>query len=68
MIKRGNIKRYREHLNAIHNAAKWRNRERGQRKRLYGDYLYAQDRDKFMMEMEEWLNASLPTEQSKGET
>jgi len=65
IIRRGDIKRYREHLNAlndIHPDAKWRNRTYGQRTRSYGDYLYAQDREKFMMELEEWLNENLPAD------
>lgn len=56
MIKRGDIKRYREHLNATHkDSSLWRNGTRGQKTRLYGDYLYHQDREKFMVELEEWV-------------
>lgn len=54
--KRGDIKRFREHLNregAIVGA--WTNKRRGQKTRLYGDYLYAQDREMFMVHMAEWL-------------
>lgn len=55
-IPRGAIKRYREHLNRqTAGEPNWRHRRFGQRTRNYGDYLYAQDRDKFMMELREWL-------------
>lgn len=57
-MKRGDIKRYREFLNAEGSitGTLWANgRGRGQRTRQYGDYLYSQDREKFMVDMEEWL-------------
>ena len=37
------------------NPISWKNNQYGQRKRLYGDYLYAQDRIKFDVNYEEWL-------------
>lgn len=55
-MKRGDITRFRKYLNRVY--AGTENHRHGrfqQRKREYGDYLYAQDRDKFMMEMREWL-------------
>ena len=36
-------------------ASKHRNGRYRQVKRLYGDYLYRQDRDKFMADIREWL-------------
>ena len=67
IIKRGDIKRFREHLNA-ENAAQiaranpdinvmHRNGPYQQRKRLYGDYLYACDREKFMFNLVNWLKS-----------
>lgn len=56
VIERGDIKRYREHLNAQDiSSVKWRNGARGQQTRPYGDYLYTQDHDKFMFDLQEWL-------------
>ena len=68
-IPRGAIRIYREHLNQVNARAIERAAEAGvggveprhrngryrQVKRLYGDYLYAQDRDKFMVDLVEWL-------------
>ena len=55
-MKRGDIKRFREHLNSQDvGDSKHRHRNYRQRTRLYGDYLYAQDREKFDMELAEWL-------------
>jgi hypothetical protein len=58
-IPRGAIKRFRKHLNS-ENAicgTVWNNGpKRGQRTRPYGDYLYSQDRDKFMVDLRTyWL-------------
>lgn len=48
-MKRGSIKAFREYLNDRFppETGRWRNRVFVQRKRLYGDYLYAQDRALF---------------------
>lgn len=58
-IPRGAIKRFREHLNALPQYAKHHNKVGKvvyqQRTRKYGDYLYAQDREKFMVDLAEWL-------------
>jgi hypothetical protein len=54
--KRGDIKRFREHLNTVNqNGVKHQHGRFAQRTRGYGDYLYAQDRDRFMMEFQEWI-------------
>jgi hypothetical protein len=65
-IPRGKIKEYREKLNREHEAAgsvKYRHGRYQQRTRLYGDYLYAQDREHFMINLREWLESSLTTPQ-----
>jgi hypothetical protein len=50
------VKRFREHLNAQDTGeSKWRNFRFHQATRNYGDYLYAQDRAKFEVDMREWL-------------
>lgn len=57
-IPRGSIKKYRVHLNAENavDGHKWKNRPgQGQRKQLYGDYLYAQDCEMFMVNLREWM-------------
>lgn len=51
-LPRGAIKRFREHLNTVCADENYRNGRYAQKKRGYGDYLYAQDRDKFFVEME----------------
>lgn len=59
-MAQGDIKRFREHLNAEEAKFPTPKHQHGryqQRKRKYGDYLYAQDREKFMVEMEEWLKS-----------
>ena len=58
VIRRGDIKRFREYLNALLPQSKWKGNipGSGQRTRLYGDYLYTQDRDKFFVDLEEWLH------------
>jgi hypothetical protein len=49
---------FRRHLNdTCRNAPQYRNGRYSQRTRPYGDYLYAQDRDKFDVEYKEWVNA-----------
>jgi hypothetical protein len=54
--KRGDIKRFREFLNEQSiSAPKHRHNRFHQASRQYGDYLYHQDREKFMVEMAEWL-------------
>lgn len=55
-LPRGTIKRFREYMNAEHaNATLHRHNRYQQRSRPYGDYLYSQDRDKFMVELDEWM-------------
>lgn len=56
-IPRGSIKRFREHLNAMTSFPPHRHGRYQQRKRQYGDYLYAQDREKFMVDLREWLDS-----------
>ncbi len=54
-IQRGDIKRYREILNAKYPGQRHKHNRHHQIRRPYGDYLYAQDRDKFLRDMCEWL-------------
>jgi len=58
-------KAFREYLNAMdagsENPISYKNYAYGQRTRLYGDYLYNQDREKFAVEYEEWISAGFPT-------
>lgn len=55
-MKRGDIKRFRDFLNSQDvGDSKHRHLNFQQRTRKYGDYLYHQDRDKFNMELAEWL-------------
>jgi hypothetical protein len=66
-LPRGTIKRFREYLNAQDNSGyKHRHFRFQQRTRKYGDYLYAQDREKFMVDLQEWLTTNPPTG-TKGE-
>ncbi len=60
--KRMDVKLYREKLNRDSTSGPmWLGRgNRGQRKRPYGDYLYAQDRAKFECELGEWIAAGRP--------
>jgi len=59
VIPRGKIREFREHLNTLCSKSRgYRNFNYRQRTRAYGDYLYHQDRDKFMVELREWLTAS----------
>lgn len=62
---RPNIKEFREYLNDLPGPNHHHDRYE-QRTRKYGDYLYAQDREKFMADMAEWLKAKAA--QGKGET
>lgn len=60
-MSRGDIKRFREHLNQENQGQpNHKNGRYEQRTRPYGDYLYAQDREKFMVDMEEWLRSQKP--------
>jgi len=53
---RGVIKQYREHLNALDvGDSKHRHLCYHQKTRKYGDYLYHQDRERFMVELDEWI-------------
>lgn len=54
-VKRIDIARYRNYLNFTHTGIKHRNGRFQQRTRAYGDYLYHQDRDKFIADMCAWL-------------
>lgn len=55
-MKRGTIKAFREHLNRQYAGGENHRHERfQQRTRGYGDYLYRQDREKFNVELAEWL-------------
>ena len=55
LVRRGDVARFREYLNAQDSGIKHRHHRYHQRTRKYGDYLYAQDRDKFLVNMREWL-------------
>lgn len=54
-IKRGDIAKFRMWLNINDTGRKFFNYRYRQSKRLYGDYLYFQDKDKFINEMCQWL-------------
>lgn len=54
-MKRGDIKRFREYLNSLDSGSKHRQGPYHQTKRPYGDYLYHQDKEKFMVDLKEWL-------------
>jgi hypothetical protein len=55
---RGKIKAFREHLNKLDvGDSKHRHLSYAQRTRSYGDYLYYQDSERFMVELREWLLA-----------
>lgn len=52
--KRGTVKAFREFLNTMSlSGPLHRNGAYHQKTRLYGDYLYAQDRDKFFYDLED---------------
>ncbi len=53
MDKKLTKKAFREYLNSL-GGANHRNGMYQQRTRPYGEYLYAQDRDKFNVDYEEW--------------
>ena len=55
-------KAYIEVLNQQCAGGEYRNGLYHNRIRAYGDYLYAQDRDKFNMEFSEWCKAKLNQE------
>lgn len=56
-IKRGDIKRFRELMNETYrDAPKHQHFRYQQLTRGYGDYLYSQDNEKFMFELQEWKN------------
>lgn len=55
-MSKGDIKKFRQQLNQLDiGESKHRHFKCQQRTRLYGDYLYFQDRDKFDYEMQEWI-------------
>jgi hypothetical protein len=55
---RGTVKRFREYLN-LNCGSGYRNGAYHQKSRGYGDYLYAQDRDKFFSDLDEALAGRL---------
>jgi len=56
-IPRGAIQRFRAYLNQQDTSGHpHRHLSFQQRVRLYGDYLYHQDRDRFMMELRQWIS------------
>lgn len=60
-VKRGDIKRFREYLNKLSDGSE--NHKHGryhQKTRKYGDYMYHQDREKFDVDMQEWLESGAP--------
>jgi hypothetical protein len=62
-MPRGKIRAFRELLNRQNLEAGGRLHRNGrfhQLKRLYGDYLYAQDREKFMVDLRAWLAEGEP--------
>lgn len=48
------VKRYREYLNDLP-GNKHTERRFGQRSRPYGDYLYAQDKERFYHDLAQWV-------------
>lgn len=63
-LPRGAVKRFREYLNSLDQSVKHRNGRFQQHTRPYGDYLYAQDREKFMADLREW-HATAQREEKK---
>lgn len=71
-IPRGAVKAFRELLNRRNQPAhesktsgalvdtRYRNGRYRQLKRPYGDYLYAQDREKFLVNLREWIDEGMP--------
>ncbi len=58
LVKRKPTKKaFREHLNKVHPLPLHRNGPYHQRTRAYGDYLYAQDKERFDIEYKEWRDA-----------
>lgn len=58
-------KAFREFLNREHvGDSKHKHDRFQQRTRSYGDYLYAQDREKFNVEYAEWCASHTPTEET----
>lgn len=49
------IEAFRAYLNALPGDGGHRHNRYNQRTRAYGDYLFAQDREKFEVDMQEWL-------------
>lgn len=58
-LPKGAIRAYREHLNKVHGTERDYTNEHktGNTKRAYGDYLYAQDREMFMVSLHQELEA-----------
>lgn len=54
LVTRQDVRRYREHLNNLP-GGKYRERKFGQRTRAYGDYLFHQDKERFMADLCCWL-------------
>lgn len=54
-IKRGDIKKFKNFLNNIDTGRNHKHNQFFQKTRKYGDYLYGQDREKFMIDLVEWL-------------
>jgi hypothetical protein len=59
-MKRGDIKRFREYLNNLPQDVPHQHGRYRQQTRKYGDYLYFQDREKFMVDLQEWLDKKEP--------
>lgn len=55
LVRRGDVARFRAYLNAQDDGVPHKHNRYHQKTRPYGDYLYAQDREKFMVNMREWL-------------
>lgn len=64
-LPRGAVTKYKQYLNAQDTGTKHRHRAFHQRTRKYGDYLYAQDRERFMVDLRQWLT-SKPNAQVTG--
>lgn len=54
--ERENIRRFRAYLNSLESTVNHKHNRYHQRKRPYGDYLYYQDRDKFMADLKLFLS------------
>lgn len=65
LVRRGDVKRFRDLLNAQDDGVPHKHNRYHQLICRYGDYLYAQDREKFMVNMREWLlEQNTPTQPS----